>query len=566
MLIRNSFRRIRFLAIAMVSASLACASAAVPCSAQQESGASRDETQQSESQQEQVRSEQANDNRNSTNATNAESQLRQEQQAQGQANRSQTSSGQASQVQSNTYQAGTSQDNRTQFNSQVQQNQDQSLGTASNLQPLPNESPALGVLVGECPGAGVCVKDTIINGPADNAGISPGDYILGVAGRQVNSVPELQDALKSIDVSAEIPLRVWREGHEYDISVSLAAEARELPPHFKAWLGVRLSANRGNGVEIDQVVANSPAAAAGLRQGDFILRLNGEPVSTVEQLIERVGDQGPGSMLHILLRRDGQEREVDVQLGRVEEAPMAYLRQAFQSPMLQGQGGMQGGLQSGRMTSLEMIDETLDEMRGRIRALEQQIQVLQTESGQSSGSRNPAPLRANPLDPNSPNVGERTNSPSTTESNSNRNGTTDGPRSESDQSNGNQSPSSERIDDSSSNDANSKSLIGEGKVHYVMQVGALARPEWSRNRSRAWTQGNWYTYNGYPGYSYPYPYYSNYSSYNGFNYGGYPFYRSPVYGNYYYQYGGRPYYHSGTYWYGAGTGLRVGPNLGGYWY
>lgn len=38
-----------------------------------------------------------------------------------------------------------------------------------------DESPALGILTGPCPGKAVCVKGTMPYSPADEAGIEPGD-------------------------------------------------------------------------------------------------------------------------------------------------------------------------------------------------------------------------------------------------------------------------------------------------------------------------------------------------------------------------------------------------------
>jgi hypothetical protein len=79
-------------------------------------------------------------------------------------------------------------------------------------------------------------------------------------------------------------------------------------------LGVELDTRySGPGVRVVETLADSPAARAGLRSGDLILRLGGEPVRSTEELlsaIERVSE-GP---LAVLIRRDGREQEVRVEL------------------------------------------------------------------------------------------------------------------------------------------------------------------------------------------------------------------------------------------------------------
>ena len=54
-----------------------------------------------------------------------------------------------------------------------------------------------------------------------------------------------------------------------------------------------------------------PAAAAGLREGDRILVLNGEPVKTWEELSKRIRES-KGATLHLTVERDGRQVSIDV--------------------------------------------------------------------------------------------------------------------------------------------------------------------------------------------------------------------------------------------------------------
>lgn len=71
-----------------------------------------------------------------------------------------------------------------------------------------DEAPALGILAGSCPGKAVCVKGTLPDSPAQEAGIVPGDYILSVDGQEVTSA----GALKLVSqIQVQIPQRDNRQ-------------------------------------------------------------------------------------------------------------------------------------------------------------------------------------------------------------------------------------------------------------------------------------------------------------------------------------------------------------------
>ena len=69
--------------------------------------------------------------------------------------------------------------------------------------------------------------------------------------------------------------------------------------------------------EISGVVPDSAAAAAGFQPGDRILRVDGTPIESFEEL-QQVIEQSPGRQLQIVVLRDGQERELAVTPRTVE--------------------------------------------------------------------------------------------------------------------------------------------------------------------------------------------------------------------------------------------------------
>ncbi len=72
------------------------------------------------------------------------------------------------------------------------------------------------------------------------------------------------------------------------------------------------------GVMIIQVIAGSPAERAGLRPGDMIIAINGDPVTLLENesLEARISRYNPGDQISVGIVRNGQKRGVEVVLGR----------------------------------------------------------------------------------------------------------------------------------------------------------------------------------------------------------------------------------------------------------
>ncbi|OHC55883.1 MAG: hypothetical protein A3J25_10525 [Pseudomonadales bacterium RIFCSPLOWO2_02_FULL_63_210] len=58
-----------------------------------------------------------------------------------------------------------------------------------------------------------------------------------------------------------------------------------------------------------QLDPKGPAQAAGLRVGDRLLMLNGEPLDEWQQLVDRVQAM-PGEPIRLVVERDGQELQV----------------------------------------------------------------------------------------------------------------------------------------------------------------------------------------------------------------------------------------------------------------
>jgi len=96
------------------------------------------------------------------------------------------------------------------------------------------------------------------------------------------------------------------EGRFRRAYLGIAGGSRPLPPRVAGRLG------RESGVEVVEVVEESPAARAGLRPEDLIVELNGVPVQTVDDIQKLMVGELIGAQVHARVLREGAERELDL--------------------------------------------------------------------------------------------------------------------------------------------------------------------------------------------------------------------------------------------------------------
>lgn len=94
----------------------------------------------------------------------------------------------------------------------------------------------------------------------------------------------------------------------------------------RGWLGVVIQnvdkdladsfgLKQAGGILVSEVQENTPASAAGLKQGDVITHLNDTELKDVTDLRNRVAMLRPGSKAMLFVMRDGRERKIQVTIG-----------------------------------------------------------------------------------------------------------------------------------------------------------------------------------------------------------------------------------------------------------
>ena len=91
---------------------------------------------------------------------------------------------------------------------------------------------------------------------------------------------------------------------------------------------------------VAQIDPDTPAAKAGVKQGDVILKVNGQQVDSANALRLRISQTPPGSTVKLEVSRDGKVQDIDVTLGTLPEGTADNAAPAQQTQP--NSGGLKG--------------------------------------------------------------------------------------------------------------------------------------------------------------------------------------------------------------------------------
>jgi len=87
----------------------------------------------------------------------------------------------------------------------------------------------------------------------------------------------------------------------------------------KGYLGIQFKLNdNGPGFLIQEVLEDSPAAKAGLKAKDVILKIDGTEPTSLTEFIAIIGLHKPGDKIVLEIRRDNMEEKIKVTLGEMK--------------------------------------------------------------------------------------------------------------------------------------------------------------------------------------------------------------------------------------------------------
>ncbi|HID22446.1 MAG TPA: PDZ domain-containing protein, partial [Planctomycetaceae bacterium] len=144
---------------------------------------------------------------------------------------------------------------------------------------------------------GVLIADVTKDGPAERAGLKPGDIVVRYNGKAMKNASQLRNEVAATPPDTTVPIEVYRAGRHHTIKVKiglldekvivsqngeassstdLGLTVRTLTPQLATQLGYD---ENQEGVVVIEVDPSGLAAAAGLRPEDVIVSVNGQPVT-----------------------------------------------------------------------------------------------------------------------------------------------------------------------------------------------------------------------------------------------------------------------------------------------
>ncbi|WP_027368396.1 DegQ family serine endoprotease [Desulfocurvibacter africanus] len=147
-----------------------------------------------------------------------------------------------------------------------------------------------------------------------------------------------------------------------DIAKSVIQQLREHGEVRRGLLGVAiqdmdantakaLGLKEAQGALVASVSPGSPAAEAGIRQGDVITRVNGQPVEDSRTLTMRIGAMPPGERVKLTVWRGGKQKEYTVKLAKRSAEALGQMQPGQPGP--QQPGGELLGMSMRKLTDQE---------------------------------------------------------------------------------------------------------------------------------------------------------------------------------------------------------------------
>jgi serine protease Do len=92
-----------------------------------------------------------------------------------------------------------------------------------------------------------------------------------------------------------------------------------IPQDVTPTLAKQFGLSQPGGALVGDVQPDTPAAKAGLKRGDVILSVNGQPVNSANDLRLRISQTAPGTTVKLGVSRDGKRTDLNVSLGELPE-------------------------------------------------------------------------------------------------------------------------------------------------------------------------------------------------------------------------------------------------------
>ena len=182
---------------------------------------------------------------------------------------------------------------------------------------------------------GAIASDVLPDGPAEKAGLKPGDIIQTLNGRVIEDAPQLETDVYGLKLSQTVTLTVLREGRTLSFTVPVI-EREDDPQRFAdlvnpqdnlvpklGILGIEINEKLGGmlpdlrhdyGIVVAARASNAPYSGGGLETGDVIYEMNRTPTLTIKTLRDTLDAMKSGDVVVLQVEREGSLMYVTLEL------------------------------------------------------------------------------------------------------------------------------------------------------------------------------------------------------------------------------------------------------------
>jgi serine protease Do len=178
--------------------------------------------------------------------------------------------------------------------------------------------------------SGAVVSSVVDNGPADKAGVEPGDVIVEVNSKPIPTRDELVQTIMALTPGTTVPITVVRDKQRKTLNVTIGeidlereggrtataeGPAEDATEGFGLTLG-NLTADRARRLDLEAGITGAvvlevdeagPASRAGLRPGDVVTRVNRSAVTSAADASRLLQQVQSGGTAMLLILRQNQE-------------------------------------------------------------------------------------------------------------------------------------------------------------------------------------------------------------------------------------------------------------------
>lgn len=179
---------------------------------------------------------------------------------------------------------------------------------------------------------GALVTQVSPDSPAAEAGLKTGDIVMKFNSVEIDRSSELPPAVGRTPVGRDVPMEILRDGQRQTLSIQVgelpedrvaSAPAHRSPSNRLGALVTELDSEERErlglderGVKVEKLDPEGAAAAAGIRNGDVILKFGNNDISSRKQLAKLASDSPSEQPIAVLIQRNGRTQFITITMPK----------------------------------------------------------------------------------------------------------------------------------------------------------------------------------------------------------------------------------------------------------